>query len=631
MQAFIFAISIIIWITLGIAVLFRVRMERALPVSVMAITFLLYIAGFFGNLKNGFYLILAGAIIVLPFLIYVWIKDRKRMTASLSPYILYYVAFGLWLYIRFAHHMLIEWDEFTHWGFTTKVMFDSNMFSNEPGSTIYFVDYLPGTALFQYFVMQFCGTFSEGFLSIAQGLFIFSFLMPVLGEIKIGWKQFLVSMAVVLTLFILPMGFYPAVYSSLYVDACLAVVFGYLVFVCLREKEYDVFFYVNAALACGTLCIIKPSGIGLMVIAAILIFADKFVQGRYKQGSVRKCLLVVARDLIPFVVGYLYKLAWSIRLKRLGYGAHFDTKKITLQGILDVFAGRGEEYQQATWDNFKGTFFGWNYLTVRFDTLFAYAFVFVMLAVLVYIIKSEYKKRCITIAIASVVTYVLYSFYMLFLYLFTYSPDEAVSLASFHRYEYTIILGLLIAFVCWLIFSLLENDKRCFAGCLTVFVCICFMAPNRIVIRLMDVQANIDTQNARKQYEVGERVREKLSADDKVYIVSENSDGYDYFVLRYTLSPVHTQTRRDDQAWVEVSWNIGQPNDKGPRRRVITADEWMDDLIKQGYSHVLLYNIDEQFCEEFESLFDGDVVGKQLYKVDEKTRRLQYVDLSISE
>lgn len=42
MQAFIFAISIIIWITLGIAVLFRVRMERALPVSVMAIIFLTF-------------------------------------------------------------------------------------------------------------------------------------------------------------------------------------------------------------------------------------------------------------------------------------------------------------------------------------------------------------------------------------------------------------------------------------------------------------------------------------------------------------------------------------------------------------------------------------------------------------
>ena len=628
MLAVIKLLLLISLISLGLGIIFKQRIEKTIPVSVMLIVLLMYISGYMGNLKIGFVSVLVITGLIVIYAVKLIISDKQIIKSVLSPYAAYYLVFAAWMYIRFSGKMLNEWDEFTHWGFSTKVMYDSDMFSNFAGSTIYFADYLPGNALFQYFLLQLEGCFREDLMIIAQGLYIFAFLMPILGELKVGKREILSSIPIAFLMYVLPLGFYPTAYSSLYVDATLAVIFGYVVFKGIKEQDYNPFFYITMSLGLGVLCITKPSGIGLLAIAAIIVFADNIAKGRYKGFISEKSYVRLAFDIIPCVIGCIYKKAWAIRLEKLGYLAHFDTGKITVGGTVDILQGGGEPYQQQTLQNFIHRFIASNLTTYNFSALIWYVMLFVVIGVAAHMVSQNDTKRYVTLGIVSSASFILYSFYMLLLYLFTYSPDEAIALASFDRYEYTIIMGIVIGLMGLLIHNMCNNDRVSCSGFIIVALATIFVVPQNITISVMNDAEIEHSIGMRSNYSFGEKVRDNLTDKDKVYIISQGSDGLDYFIMRYTLSPVHTQTRLDHQGWWEVSWNIGQENGQGLSRRVITDVEWIDYLISEDFDYVLLYKVDDQFRQEFGMLFDTNPDNNQLYRVNSMEKTLEYVEIN---
>jgi hypothetical protein len=360
-----------------------------------------------------------------------------------------------------------------------------------------------------------------------------------------------------------------------------------------------------------------------MVIFAIVLLADNIYNGRYNISLKKKALVHLGQDIIPVLVGFVYKKAWSLRLDALGYSAHFDTKQITLKGIFNVISGNCEEYQTQTLKNFYYRFMSVNTNHIAFSSMASYALLFIAATLLLYRISSE--KRYILFGIMSIVMFMVYSAYMLVLYLFTFSASEAVNLASFDRYEYTIILGFLMGMI--MIVLAINKEKR-MSSLIIMYACILFIIPEDITYyfeRNADIQSTVA---ARACYEYGEEVAQLLSSDDKVYIISQESDGYDYFVLRYILSPVHTQVRLDNQGWKDVSWYLGEPRGvNDDRRRNITPEDWVQYLMDEDFDYVLLYHVDEQFISEYSSAFEGDEIGdNRLYYVDRTKGKLtEYV------
>lgn len=607
-------------ISFAIALVARKNIVETLPVGIMGIISILYFFGFLGNLKIGYYIIIAIMLISLLFILLKTIKEKHNIFQYLSIGLILYGVFALWLYEINNGRMLCEWDEFTHWGFTVKIMYDSNKFSNELGSTLYFVDYLPGTALFQYFVLQCIGKFNESFMSIAQGLLLGSFIVP-LCNIKISSKKdFLRNILIFMILLTIPIGFYSSVYSSLYVDAALGFVFAYILYCHFSTTTRDIFYYVNMSLSFGFLCIIKPSGIGLMVLLVVMLLCDNIYNKRYVFSNKKQFILNGIFDIIPVLVGFIYKKAWSIRLDKLGYAAHFDTGRITIKGLLNVLQGKGEEYQSQTLKNFYNVFIGSDTKHFVNSSLIMYILLFFIMAMLLFMVKR--KKNYIILGITSTAVFLVYSVYMLSLYLFSYSQVEAVALASFNRYEYTMITGILLGMM-MIFLSQIANHAN-LSKLFLVYVCVLFMLPGQVVYWWNNddnIQYSIDF---RSKYAYGEKINKELSSDDKVYIISQDSDGLDYFVLRYTISPVHTQVRRDDQSWNDVSYSIGQPRGENDgNRRVITSEEWMQYLLDEDFNYVFLYHIDDQFISEFGGLFDdNEVTDNQLYSVDEIRKKL---------
>ena len=615
-------VFVLLVLSFALANFFKVRIEDTIPVAIMSIISLIYLSGFFGNLKLGFYVVCIGCICAFVYSVFRIYRDYKESFKVLSPYVIIFVLFSLWCYHINNGRLLCEWDEFTHWGFTTKIMCQIDKFSNEPGTSLYFVDYIPGTALFQYFVQQFVRGFNEGFLSMAQGIFVFSFCMPVFSKLQFSRKDFFKALIAVIILFSIPLGFYSTVYSSLYVDAALGMVFAYLLFqhFCTDDGN-EVFYYIKMSLGFIVLCLIKSSGIGLAALAFIIMLADNIVEKKYYIGK-KIAYDRILLDIVPLVMGILFKKMWSIRLAKLGYSNHFDTGKISFSGILKIFSGKGEAYQQTCLDNFWNAFINIHDGKIGFGTA-SYALLFIMGCVMLYVLdQRKKKKKYLTLAIATSCVFFIYSFYMLCLYLFTYSESEAINLASFSRYEYTIIMGIVLALAMLLLVSFFKADYKSVLGLVFVGV-ILFSVPSKVVFIINNSEQIKSSNDFRAGYDVVKKVEKKLKSQDKVYIVSENNDGLDYFVTRYSISPAHTQTRADAQKWSEVSWDLGTKTDTSLGiRREIGSQDWMDYMIQNGFNYVFIFRNSDQFVSEYSDIFEQTPTSQSLYRIDEQSRKL---------
>ena len=624
MSAIIPGLIVILIISEAIALTFDKKIEQTIPVSILSIVILEYISGFVGNLKIGFIVSLVAAGISLVFVIHTLIKQKKHI--SVNPSIIIWFFIVLWIYIVFNDRMFRLWDEFSHWGLTIKIMYLDNAFSNNPGTALYFVDYPPGNSLFQYWILQFGGQFQEGIVSVAQGMFMTSFLVPIFSsgtqknEVAKGIVHTFITAVMMISI---PLGMFGrGIYGGLYVDATLGILFGYILYCHYTTKE-DAFLYFNLMITCGVCCIVKPSGIGIVGLALICILIDNISRGTYrKENGGIKALLT---DLSVPAFSLAVKIPWNIRLSSYGYERHFDISRITVKGIVNLLSGEGKAYQYETIHNFIDSFITFEDKSLLPKEYLLFITVFIALGVAIFLFDKE--KRFIVLGISLTFAYIIYSLYLLLLYVFSYGEVEATRLASFERYEYTIIMGVFICLVGLLAWK--TSDKTySFSMTLVIAALLLICLPYRAEFILSgSLEAN-NSHGFREKYMIGDKIQSSFKKGDKFYIISQNSNGFDYFVLRYEMAPVLTQTRANDQEWKDVSYVLGQPNgDNDDNKRNISAEEWMKYLIDEQFDYVLVFRSNQQLVDEYGSLFeDHEIANEQIWRVNKESFRLELLE-----
>lgn len=194
------------------------------------------------------------------------------------------------------------------------------------------------------------------------------------------------------------------------------------------------------------------------------------------------------------------------------------------------------------------------------------------------------------------------------LYCFNFMKYEAVRLASFDRYVSIYFLMLLYILIVILINKNIKISL--------VFLIFCLILPYKQIDEYRHaVGLSI---NARYSYEINaDEVKKLINKDDKIYFVSQNTTGLDYYTMKYVLRPNIVN---------EIfSWSIGSRyNDGDIWTKEINSNEWMNLLITNQYDYVYLYNVDEKFIDEFGNLFESNNVisNLSLYAVDIKNKKL---------
>jgi len=150
---------------------------------------------------------------------------------------------------------------------------------------------------------------------------------------------------------------------------------------------------------------------------------------------------------------------------------------------------------------------------------------------------------------------------------------------------------------------------------------------NPIVSTITLAPLNIqDTITKRALYTPITRIKQVVNPKtDKVYIIAVATNGFDYWVNRYNITPIMTNINKE-------SWSIGKPYYKGDIwTEDISKVEWTE-VLKVNYNYVYIYKTNNKFNKTYGSIFQGGsshIKNNTLYHVNKINSGIMLVKMII--
>lgn len=614
-MSFLIAILTILFLSINISYIFHKKFEHILPLVLAAISLILYIFAFFEARPIGIMVILitllwsiGGAIYCRKEKGYDSIKDTLK-----SSGIIFVILMIICAFIVSYGFMFTGWDEFSHWGLILKNIFLSGGFGDLGGATTF--SYPPGVSLFLSFFTHFSNIISEP--NALRGMLFLAFSQTVIVFTKIkfnDWKKILLVSGI---LFLTPTIFFSSFFSTIYVDAFMGLIFCNILYFSYTYPKKDLFYAIYIGLQFYLLANTKQIGIGLVLIAFLAIIIDYLYSNKIR--PLKPFLLNKKNELIyifvPLVIGILSNLSWSLYIKSHNISEILQTSSIKFSDILNLFSRNIPNYRKETIINFIQQFF----VTRQFGTMWISYFLIATISLLVmyYVFrKNKEKGETFNLQLFSFFGLFIYSGMILFTYLFAFSEYEALHLASVERYLGAYLLGLLMLCVFILIDYIIKshnvrNLSNLKLAALLLFL-FCFVPTGGVINdTILSLPSNINRQQMRSAYTNAERYKNILNPNkDRIYIISQNNDGIDYWILGYVFTPIQISPNNR-------TWSLGKPYSSTDIWTTDeTVDEWSKDLM--GYTYVYLHNIDDRFVNDYGKLFENasDIKGANLYRID---------------
>ena len=169
---------VLIALSIGLATLLNVRVEKTIPFAVLSIITVVYTAGLSNRMNWAIWIILT---ITLGLLIYGIIKQKIRRSI---------ISEGLWGFIvvyliseiQHKYSFPSTWDEKAQWALTVRWSYVTNTLGAIQGSNCYYADYPPASACFHYFFDKVGFGYSDSKLYVSMTMLMFAFLVPVLAN-----------------------------------------------------------------------------------------------------------------------------------------------------------------------------------------------------------------------------------------------------------------------------------------------------------------------------------------------------------------------------------------------------------------------------------------------------------------
>lgn len=599
--------SFIAVLGLSVAKLCRTGFASALCLTNFGIIGTLYLASMAGVLAQSVGFILLLALPAIFILLWGFHRDRQTVAALVrSPALLSYVAFVLFIYVWNVGRSFNHWDEFTHWGLVVKNMFIYDAFGNIPEATTFFLSYPPAASLYIYFFEKVNGDFSEPLAYMGHGILLFSILLGIFsGGFSRGLRQ---GIPVLLISLILPVIFYDAqFYSKLYVDALLGLLFALILVQYYSAKTTDFSLSVRLSLSIAILTLVKDSGAFLGCMALVIITID-FLAFSFPRN--RRGLLWIA---IPAMVCFLTRGSWLHYLNSTSMEMAWDNSHITFAGIREL-AGNLPDYGKTTIVNFVTSFY--EQFAV---TLLATAGLLFGLTRLP--AQENFAKRVPLLALGLLIGFGIYASSLLALYLFTFTAEEAVMIASFHRYLSTYTLGAVLA-VLGIYAALLDLDARPwrrFIPYASLALLVIYMP--LFVWRYMDKHFD---EGHRDDYTHFIGIGKMLDSNvDKVYYASKDHvfASLDFFVSHYFATPVKVES--------DSYFSESREFKNADALSGVSPEAWVMSL-KSKYTHFYLHSYAESFPAEYGTLFSdpAEIAPRSLYRVEDAGGRVMLVKMS---
>lgn len=628
---FLVPIIIIFSISTFLAIILNRRVTETIVLSITLIIVILFLFGllnFKGSLLVGYFLLICFAIYSLIFSIRAFIKDKEKIKkiSLISSLVIFLGFFMISFFINYKR-MFTQWDEFSFWGASVKMIYSFDVFATFKESTLYIKSYIPGTSLLGYFFTRPFKEFIEFPSYIASNILFFSIVIIFFKKIDV--KNFLL----VSSYLALPLLFDIQFYSNLYVDQILGIMFSsiILIYYYYDRDEDSLIKFLSVLSVVLLISLTKHMGflfalIALLIIGVDIVFFKKdwlktFLQK--EQNKIKKSLKILLL-FTPLICIIVFQLLWKVHLSFIRINSISDS----VGGLFSSLFSGGEllPYQKNIIQAFLCFLKEVSLLPgkVTFDIFFK-IFIVVIVTLLITSegLTKKTQKRLLLTYIGILLGNLFYLAVLLLSYIFIFNEYEGTLLNSSDRYISSYIVGVFFSLLLFLIVKK-ENNKLDKTGTsikkeiykiinmVTIFLIFCYvvhgvnitgisyiMNSRKAVDNSIELRAPFEKINDWSEY-----IKEKGA---RIYIISQGDQGLDKLILMHTIAPSTTEWIAD----FSVSATLNQL--EYPWIKIITAEDWSD-YVLTNYDFIYIFKYDESFVESYGQFFD-EVRQYWLYRV----------------
>lgn len=575
--------SILITFATMLSIIFKKRIEETMPISTVGIILLIFLAGLLDNLKIGAIIVQILTIIQLIFILVTILKKDKDgikeiLGRILTPGLLIYTLLFIVNVIINQGRIFEDYDEFNHWAVIIKNMFIYNTYGTNPETIVRFNEYPPFTAVFQYLFLAVQKVYSEDTVIIAQNVLYLSIIIPITKKIKWDKSALKILTAIPLIIF-MPMILYKNFFLNILVDGILGIMFAYTIY-SAYEDDSSIFKTLKILAGIIMLCLTKTSGLGLAVLALIIILI-KIIIDRKKDKS--KFKSSIKSLIVICVITAILTSIWYIKVnnsqKRWDFSKYVNAEE-DRQNSSDILK------------SFTMSVFMRQDITTKQLTVFAV--MILLIGLQIYSIKKVKNKNFTYYAIAMLVSIPIYLISLAITYMTIFENIEGTMLTCFDRYTSTILLATL----CFNAFAMFDIKTKFSVELIVIASIIITLMPiDNIYTQYIRGKNYVKTSNTNRDiYTKIEKYKDKLNANDKILYMAGDKANIEYLkaMNEYVMMPVKIQNM--------ISGNY-------------ESAEKFKKVIKR-YDYVFVYRTNTDTVDNIKECFEGGKVQRDtLYRV----------------
>lgn len=610
------------------------RYEEAVPLTIFCGVEVIFLFGLADSLKLGVWAAcaIAAALYALSAreLRRQW-RDRKKIYERLFTPAFFIFLILLVLYARSVSGRVACYnDDFSFWASSVKKMWYEGKFACAVEKNPGFTEYPPGMGLIQYALMVLRGEFTDWRLYFAYAAYIFALFLPFLKRLRFRPLPVLALAAAL----VISGGtiLYPTCWDSLTVDLALGATFAYGLasLFSLGEEGQGVrpFALANIVMTANMLVLIKSAGTLLAVILLVILLISAWLlrsealsskapakkarksapePDRRRWGRAAAYVFAVC---LPLITNRLWKVKYSLYDK----SPAFDTGKYDFSEFLRIMLSQTDGgYRGGIKKSFfsyvtqEGQKIGWLSLTnVQLVLLLASAFL-----VICYLYRKSGSRRVHACAVCAAFCFELvYWLGLLCSYMYTFSEEEGVELASIQRYLNIYHTGILLCAVFLLLKggNLLSWNPLLFSAVLAVTLS---LTSGYDMQRLL-TRTTADESVFRNR--IAQSIADQLPEEEDailLVIYKKNWPHIPVLQMRYLAYDGYT---------VPFECCFGSQLQEGDTERflkIMTAGEFHQHVYELGADYIAMENLDDDFVSTYSSLFDTPLANGQIYRVPE--------------
>lgn len=582
--------SILITFATTLSIAFKKRIEETMPISIVSIVLIIFLAGLVNNLKIGAIIVQILTILQLIFILITILKKDKDgikevLRRILTPGLLIYTLLFILNVLINQGRIFEDYDEFNHWAVIIKNMFIYNTYGTNPETIVRFNEYPPFTAVFQYLFLAIQKVYREDTIIIAQNVLYLSIIIPITKKIK--WNKSALRIITVTPLIVfMPMILYKNFFLNILVDGILGIMFAYTIY---SAYEEDSLIFKTLKILAGTimLCLTKTSGLGLAVLALIVILI-KIIIDRKKDKTKFKTNIksLIAICIITTIITSMWYIKVNNAEKRWDFSKYVNTEE-NQQNELDILK------------NFAISLIMRQDITTKQLTVFAV--IILLIGLQIYSIRKVKNNNFSYYAIAMLISIPIYLISLAITYMTIFENMEGTMLTCFDRYTSTILLAVL----CFNAFALFDVKAKFSVEIIVVAsIIIALMPIDNIYTQYVRGKNYIKTSNTNRDiYTKIEKYKDILNVDDQILYMAGDKANIEYLksMNEYVMMPVRIKNM--------ISGNYE------------SADKFEKAI--ERYDYVYIYRTNVDTIDNIKECFkDSKVQRDTLYKVENYNEKI---------